>query len=60
MHKAFFGGIGLACAAGFVWLIYIASKGTEQEHEKRLTLLGFALGFTLVGLVALEKGNQSP
>jgi hypothetical protein len=33
MQKTFYGGIGLACVAGFVWLIYLASQFPEQGRR---------------------------
>ncbi|HWE97630.1 MAG TPA: hypothetical protein VG269_26985 [Tepidisphaeraceae bacterium] len=44
MGKALYGGIGLACVGGFVWLIYVASQVPEQEQARRLTLLGARWG----------------
>ncbi|HWE93082.1 MAG TPA: hypothetical protein VG269_03845 [Tepidisphaeraceae bacterium] len=55
MGKALYGGIGPACGGGFVWLIYFASQVPQQEQARRLTLLGCALGFALVGRVAFQR-----
>jgi hypothetical protein len=57
MRKTLYGGIGLACVVGFVWLIYVASQVPEQEHARRLGFLGCALGFALAGRVAFERGK---
>lgn len=57
MSKALYGGIGLACIIGFVWLIYRAWQVPEQEQARRLMLLGCALGFALAGRVAFQKGK---
>jgi hypothetical protein len=55
MRKTLYGGIGMACVAGFVWLVFLASKVPEQEQARRLAFLGRALGFALAGRSLMER-----
>lgn len=55
--KNIYGGIGLVCIIGFIWMIFAAFQVPADQQARRLTLLGLALAFALAGRVAFLRGK---